>query len=78
MSRLAQICPSLKHLTLSGMGDLTEDGQMSIVKLFVMIVQSRPPLTHLDLHYFNENNSTNTEAMGNAAADVGKLLLDAL
>ena len=56
------------------MGDLTEDGQMSIVKLFVMIVQSRPPLTHLDLHYFNENN--NTEVV--ERADIGKLLLDAL
>ena len=70
VSRLAQICPSLKYLTLSGMGDLTPDGQMSIVDLFIMIVQNRPPLTYLDLCYFNDNTVGSIE--------VGNLLLDAM
>ena len=55
VSRLANICPSLTHLEISSMRNLTEAGQMSIESLFRQIIQHNPPIQVLNMQGFSDN-----------------------
>ena len=71
MSRIANICPRLTSLQLTGMEDLTEEGKLSIANLFRQIIQHNPPIEVLSMARFSFLSY-------NDEKNIGELVLEAL
>ena len=52
VSRLANMCTRLSHLSLTSMKRLTEAGRLSMVSLFRQIIQNSPPIEGLNMNFF--------------------------
>ena len=68
--RLSQSCTHLKFLNLTGLSELKEESQMSVVGLLRNIIQNNPPLIHLNLSSFGGRKEINKGA--------GDIILEAL
>ena len=70
VSRLANMCTRLSHLSLTVMDGLTEAGRLSMVSLFRQIIQNSPPIEGLDMIYFSQGRDDNE--------NIGELVLESL
>ena len=70
MSRMASICTHLTQLQLSYMYDLSVEGKMSLVSLFIQIIQNNPPLEILGMQSFSWGKDK--------VQNIGELVLESL
>ena len=60
LNRLSDYSTGLNKLTLSNMQHLKYEDRQSLVNMLILIVQSNPPLTYLNLHNFESMSNNDT------------------